>query len=140
MQTKPDSIPGAVATAMIEELSHYVIADVQPVVVDLARSEGMWLATVDGQKIFDWAGYYASKLLGHNHPGLYEPDYLRRLARAALPPLSGAHLARTGAASPVANGQPEEILTRHQPMRRPTGPHLGLTCQFLQPGSPMSSL
>jgi len=83
MQTKPDSIPGAVATAMIQELSHYVIADVQPVVVDLARSEGMWLATVDGQKIFDWAGYYASKLLGHNHPGLYEPDYLRRLARAA---------------------------------------------------------
>ncbi len=68
---------------MIDELSHYVIADVQPVVVDLARSEGMWLMTADGQKIFDWAGYYASKLLGHNHPGLYEPDYLQRLARAA---------------------------------------------------------
>jgi len=83
MQDKPDSIPGPQAAAMIEELSHYVIADVQPVVVDLARSEGMWLMTVDGQKIFDWAGYYASKLLGHNHPGLYEPDYLRRLARAA---------------------------------------------------------
>ena len=83
MQTKPESIPGAVATAMIQELSQYVIADVQPVVVDLARSEGMWLMTVDGQKIFDWAGYYASKLIGHNHPGLYEPDYLRRLAMAA---------------------------------------------------------
>jgi L-lysine 6-transaminase len=78
-----DSIPGPQAAAMIEELSHYVIADVQPVVVDLERSEGMWLMTADGQKIFDWAGYYASKLLGHNHPGLYEPDYLRRLARAA---------------------------------------------------------
>ena len=68
---------------MIAELSRYVIADVQPVVVDLARSAGMWLTTVDGQKIFDWAGYYASKLLGHNHPGLYEPEYLERLARAA---------------------------------------------------------
>lgn len=30
--------------------------------------------TVDAQKIFDWAGYNASKLIGHNHPGLYEPD------------------------------------------------------------------
>lgn len=83
MENKPNSIPGPLAAAMIEELSHYVITDVQPVVVDLARSEGMWLMTVDGQKIFDWAGYYASKLLGHNHPGLYEPDYLQRLARAA---------------------------------------------------------
>jgi L-lysine 6-transaminase len=83
MQTKPESLPGAVATAMISELSRYVIADVQPVVVDLARSEGMWLMTVDGQKIFDWTGYYASKLLGHNHSGLYEPEYLRRLATAA---------------------------------------------------------
>jgi L-lysine 6-transaminase len=83
MHNKPDPIPGPRAATMIEELSRYVIADVQPVVVDLARSEGMWLTTVDGQKIFDWAGYYAAKLLGHNHPGLYEPDYLQRLARAA---------------------------------------------------------
>jgi L-lysine 6-transaminase len=83
LMNKPDFIPGPVAAAMIEELSHFVITDLQPVVVDLARSEGMWLMTVDGQRIFDWAGYYASKLLGHNHPGLYEPDYLQRLARAA---------------------------------------------------------
>lgn len=38
-----------------------------------------WMAT----GIFDWAGYYASKLIGHNHPGLSEPDYVRRLVRAA---------------------------------------------------------
>ena len=83
MSNNAHPIPGPLATAMIAELSRYVIADVQSVVVDLANSEGMWLATVDGQRIFDWAGYYASKLLGHNHPGLYEPDYLRQLARAA---------------------------------------------------------
>lgn len=75
--------PGPVSAAMIAELGRYVIADVKPFVVDLERCEGMWLGTVDGQRIFDWAGYYASKLIGHNHPGLYEPDYLRRLARAA---------------------------------------------------------
>jgi L-lysine 6-transaminase len=68
---------------MIEELGRYVIADLYPFVVDLERSEGMWLGTVDGDRIFDWGGYYASKLLGHNHPGLYEPEYVQRLARAA---------------------------------------------------------
>jgi len=75
--------PGPVSAAMIEELNRYVIVDVHPFVVDLERCEGMWLGTVDGQRIFDWAGYYASKLVGHNHPGLYESDYIQRLARAA---------------------------------------------------------
>jgi L-lysine 6-transaminase len=43
----------------------------------------MYLVTVDGQRIFDWAGYFGSKLIGHNHPGLYEPTYLRKLQVAA---------------------------------------------------------
>lgn len=75
--------PGPVSAGMIQELNRYVIVDVHPFVVDLAQCEGMWLGTVDGQRIFDWAGYYASKLIGHNHPGLYEPDYAQRLVRAA---------------------------------------------------------
>lgn len=68
---------------MLEELGRYVIATPYPFVVDLARSEGMWLATVDGDRLFDWAGYFGSKLIGHNHPGLYEPSYIERLVRAA---------------------------------------------------------
>ena len=75
--------PGKISQQMLEELSHYVIATPKPFVVDLEHSEGMWLATVDGQRVFDWAGYYASKLIGHNHPRLYEPEYLKKLARAA---------------------------------------------------------
>lgn len=75
--------PGPVSAAMIAELERYVVADVHPFVLDLERCEGMWLVTADGDRIFDWAGYYASKLIGHNHPGLYEPDYVRRLVRAA---------------------------------------------------------
>ncbi|MGQ9487561.1 MAG: aspartate aminotransferase family protein [Armatimonadota bacterium] len=75
--------PGSVSQQMLEELSRYVIAEPEPFVIDLEKSEGMWLATVDGQRIFDWAGYYASKLIGHNHPRLYEPEYLKRIARAA---------------------------------------------------------
>lgn len=68
---------------MLEELGRYVIATPMPFVVDLQASEGMWLATVDGQKLFDWAGYYGSKLIGHNHSRLYESDYVRRLVCAA---------------------------------------------------------
>ncbi|MDX1935225.1 MAG: aminotransferase class III-fold pyridoxal phosphate-dependent enzyme [Capsulimonadales bacterium] len=75
--------PGPISASMLEELGRYVIATPYPFVVDLERSEGMYLATVDGQRLFDWAGYFGSKLIGHNHPRLYEPEYVRRLIRAA---------------------------------------------------------
>jgi L-lysine 6-transaminase len=68
---------------MLAELNRYVIATPVPFVVDLERSEGMTLATIDGQRLFDWAGYFGSKLIAHNHPRLYEPDYVRRLTVAA---------------------------------------------------------
>lgn len=68
---------------MLDELGKYVIATPYPFALDLERCEGMWLVTVDGQRLFDWAGYYGSKLIGHNHPGLYEQGYVTRLVRAA---------------------------------------------------------
>jgi L-lysine 6-transaminase len=68
---------------MLEELSHYVIAEPYPFVVDLEKSHGSYLATLDGREIFDWAGYFGAKLIGHNHPGLSEPEYLRNLVLAA---------------------------------------------------------
>lgn len=75
--------PGPISSTMLEELGGYVVATPQPFVLDLAKCEGMWLSTVDGQRLFDWAGYYGSKLIGHNHPGLREPDYVERLLVAA---------------------------------------------------------
>lgn len=75
--------PGHKSRRMLKELSRYVLTAPEPFVVDLANSRGLWLATVDGQRIFDWGGYYGSKLLSHNHPGLREPAYLKRLALAA---------------------------------------------------------
>lgn len=68
---------------MLKELSRYVLADPYPFVIDLRKCEGMWLRTVDGQEIFDWAGYYGSKLIGHNHRRMYESEYLERLIFAA---------------------------------------------------------
>lgn len=81
----PDALilPGPVSKAYLDEMAQYVVTDPYPFVLDLAKGDGMWLATVDGQRLFDWAGYYGSKLIGHNHPGLFEPEYLKRLSVAA---------------------------------------------------------
>ncbi|WP_417068668.1 aminotransferase class III-fold pyridoxal phosphate-dependent enzyme [Niveibacterium terrae] len=69
--------------AMLEELSHYVIAEPKPFVVDIRASRGIQLATVDGDSITDWCGLYGSRLLGYNHPRLFEPAYLELLGFAA---------------------------------------------------------
>lgn len=84
--TTPESsprFPGPVSKQMLDELAKYVIATPYPFVVDLEKSIGMTLATVDNQELFDWAGYFGSKLIGHNHPRLYEAEYVTRLVRAA---------------------------------------------------------
>lgn len=68
---------------MLEELGRYVVADPYPFVLDLEKCHGSWLVTLEGQEIFDWAGYFGSKLIAHNHPGLYEEKYLHELCMAA---------------------------------------------------------
>jgi L-lysine 6-transaminase len=71
------------STELLAELQKYVLAEPRPFAVDLARSEGMYLVTVEGERLFDWTGYYGAKLVAHNHPALYEPEYARRLLVAA---------------------------------------------------------
>ena len=75
--------PGPLSREMIAEMQRYVVYHPWPFAVDLAGCSGMNLATVDGQTVFDWAGYYGSKLIGHNHPRLSEPAYLKALTLAA---------------------------------------------------------
>ncbi len=75
--------PGPRSAPLLAELGRYVVVEPYPFAVDLEHSDGMWLATLDGQRVFDWGGHYGSKLIAHNHPRMAEPDYLRRLARAA---------------------------------------------------------
>lgn len=68
---------------MLDELSQYVIAEPKPFAVDIRASRGIWLATVEGDTLMDWCGLYGSRLLGYNHPHLFEPAYLERLGFAA---------------------------------------------------------
>jgi L-lysine 6-transaminase len=73
----------AESAELISELQRYVVFQPHPFVLDLQRCEGMWLVTIDGRRIFDWCGFYASRLIAMNHPGLSEPDYVQRLVAAA---------------------------------------------------------
>ncbi|MBZ0273285.1 aminotransferase class III-fold pyridoxal phosphate-dependent enzyme [bacterium] len=75
--------PGPQSAALLDELSRYVIAQPWPFALDLARGHGMYLVTVDGQEIFDWAGYFGAKLIAHNDPRMSEPGYVARLVAAA---------------------------------------------------------
>lgn len=67
----------------LDEFSKYVIMQPFPFVVDLKNSHGMWIHTVDGDELFDWCGYYGSKFIGHNHPKMFEPEYIDKLIYAA---------------------------------------------------------
>lgn len=78
-----NGFPGPLSRALLTELERYVRAEPRPFALDLARCHGMFLVTVDGQELFDWAGYFGSKLIAHNHPRLYEAEYCRRLITAA---------------------------------------------------------
>ena len=67
----------------------------------------------------------------------------RRRADGAFAASSSMRSSRSqsrGAASPAANGQPEETRTRHQPSSIPSRPQRGRECQWRQPCSPRSSL
>jgi L-lysine 6-transaminase len=68
---------------MIAELQRYVVVDPYPFAINLERCHDSFLVTVEGVELLDFAGYYGSKLIAHNHPGLSDPEYLRRLLIAA---------------------------------------------------------
>ena len=96
--TEANGFPGPRNREMIEEFTHYVAMTPQPFVLDRARCEGMWLATVDGQRIFEKGGLSRdfrlpnagfeienrnSKINNLFHRRLREPEYLEQLAMAA---------------------------------------------------------
>ncbi|MBF0362920.1 MAG: aminotransferase class III-fold pyridoxal phosphate-dependent enzyme [Oligoflexia bacterium] len=85
------SHPLKVCSQMLDELKDYFIEDPNPFAIDLSKSHGMWLATVDGVEIFDWCAIYASKLIGFNHPRMREPHYIEKLITAANNKLSNPY-------------------------------------------------
>ena len=77
------TFPGPLSLNLCSIMNQLGVMETRPFAIDLAASQGMYLKTVDGQNIFDWAGYYGSKLLGHNHSCYFDPEYEQRILLAA---------------------------------------------------------
>lgn len=76
--------PGPKSWEMLQEIRRYVLVEPYPFVMDLPKCEGMYIATVDGQRLLDFAGFFGAKLIGYNHPRMFEPDFLKRLQYAGI--------------------------------------------------------
>jgi len=75
---------GRDAKEKLKNFSQLSIMEPRQFVIDLERCRGMYLKTTDNQEIFDWAGYYGSKLIEHNHlDTLNDQKYNRKLLAAA---------------------------------------------------------
>jgi len=66
-------------------LAKHMLADGFDFVLDLDKSEGVWIWDSRGQKkLMDFFSFFASNPVGMNHPGVKTPEFTARLAKAAL--------------------------------------------------------
>jgi L-lysine 6-transaminase len=66
-------------------LQKSILVDGFHVVVDLDKSHGSILVDArDGKEYLDFYTYFATLPVGHNHPRLLEPDFQKKLLRAAI--------------------------------------------------------
>jgi L-lysine 6-transaminase len=66
-------------------LAKHMLADGFDFVLDLDKSEGVWLwDSKGGKKLMDFFSFFASNPVGMNHPGVKTPEFQARLLRAAL--------------------------------------------------------
>lgn len=71
------------ADAVHETLRKYQLADGMPVVLDLDRSDGVWMHDArTGRRYLDAFSFFASWPMGYNHPKLTDPAFEEELLRA----------------------------------------------------------
>jgi L-lysine 6-transaminase len=68
-----------------EILGRHMLADGYDLVLDLEKSRGTYLAdSKTGALYLDFFTFFGSLPMGHNHPSMTEPDFLRKLGRLAV--------------------------------------------------------
>ena len=68
-----------------ETLARHMLADGFDFVLDLEKSQGIWLHDSRANKtLMDFFSFFASNPLGMNHPGVKNPEFQARLLKAAL--------------------------------------------------------
>jgi L-lysine 6-transaminase len=68
-----------------ETLARHMLADGFDFVLDLDKSQGVWLHESRANKtLMDFFSFFASNPVGMNHPGVKNPEFQARLLKAAL--------------------------------------------------------
>ena len=79
--------------AVHETLRKYQLADGYPVVLDLEKSEGVWMHDArTGKRYLDAFSFFASWPMGYRHPMLLDPEFQEELARAATTKTSNSDI------------------------------------------------
>ncbi|MGC9399345.1 MAG: L-lysine 6-transaminase [Anaerolineae bacterium] len=66
-------------------IKRVMIGDGDSIIIDLERSHGVYLVdAVTGREYLDFFSYFASQPIGHNHPKMHEPEFLKELSLVAL--------------------------------------------------------
>jgi len=70
---------------VFETLGRHMLVDGFHLVMDLEKSQGSWIVDArDGRRYLDFYTFFATSPLGHNHPRLREPEFVRRLGEVAV--------------------------------------------------------
>ncbi len=82
-------IPGSYTTVdpkdVLATIGRHMLADGEHLVVDLRKSHGPYLRDeATGREYLDFYSYFASQPVGHNHPMLHTPAFLKRICQVAL--------------------------------------------------------
>ncbi len=73
------------ASSVHETLNKWLLADGYPLVFDHEKSRGQYLHDAKtGKDYLDFFGFFASRALAYNHPRLKEPEFVEKLAQAAV--------------------------------------------------------
>ncbi|MEL9999255.1 MAG: L-lysine 6-transaminase [Thermoplasmata archaeon] len=66
-------------------LGRRILADGFDMVLDLEKSQGVWIydSRYD-RKFLDFFGFFATSAVGMNHPKMFEPEFLKKVERAAI--------------------------------------------------------
>src|SRR4029453_4246453 len=66
-------------------LARHILADGFDIVFDFEKSHGSWVFDSRREREYlDFLSFFASCPVGYNHPGMREPEFLRRLLQVAV--------------------------------------------------------
>ena len=73
------------AEDVLSTLGEFIIVDGFKMVIDLEKSEGVYIHdSLTNEKFLDCYACFGTLPLGHNHPKMFQPEFLKKLQIAAL--------------------------------------------------------